>query len=76
MNARVLPEPVAAMPTTSRPERAIGQPCDWMAVGALKPARWITSRTSARSEKGERKKKVPGKGETSNDKTGLGMFSP
>mmetsp|Transcript_6601 Transcript_6601/g.23533 ORF Transcript_6601/g.23533 Transcript_6601/m.23533 type:complete len:280 (+) Transcript_6601:281-1120(+) len=34
-NDSVFPEPVCAMPTTSRPERAIGQPCAWMGVGAL-----------------------------------------
>ena len=36
--ARVLPEPVSAMPTTSRPERRKGQAADWMGVGVLKPA--------------------------------------
>lgn len=35
--ARVLPEPVAEMPTISRPSSAMGQPCDWMGVGELKP---------------------------------------
>lgn len=35
--ARVLPEPVAEMPTMSRPSSAMGQPCDWMGVGELKP---------------------------------------
>lgn len=33
----VLPDPVEATPTMSRPLRAIGQPCDCMAVGSLNP---------------------------------------
>ena len=35
--ASVLPEPVAEMPTMSRPRSAMGQPCDWMGVGVAKP---------------------------------------
>jgi len=34
---RVLPEPVAEMPTMFLPSRAMGQPWDWMGVGAVKP---------------------------------------
>ena len=34
--ARVLPEPVAAMPTTSRPDKMMGQHCAWMGDGAAK----------------------------------------
>ena len=34
--ARVLPEPVSAMPITSRPERMKGQAADCMGVGDLK----------------------------------------
>ena len=35
--ARVLPEPVADIPTVFRPFNAIGQPCDWIGVGFSKP---------------------------------------
>ena len=41
--ASVLPEPVAATPMRLRPEKAMGQPCDWMGVGLLKPLRSIAS---------------------------------
>jgi hypothetical protein len=37
----VLPLPVLAMATRSRPARAMGQACAWMTVGALNPARRI-----------------------------------
>ena len=30
----VFPDPVCAIPTTSLPLRAIGQPCAWIDVGA------------------------------------------
>ena len=33
LTANVLPEPVWAMPTESRPDSAIGQPCACMGVG-------------------------------------------
>ena len=35
--ASVLPEPVAAMPTRSRPDRMMGQHCAWMGEGCEKP---------------------------------------
>jgi len=35
--ARVLPEPVKATPTMSRPDRMTGRPCSWMGVGRLMP---------------------------------------
>jgi hypothetical protein len=35
---KVLPEPVLAMATTSRPVRATDQLCAWMGVGPAKPA--------------------------------------
>lgn len=35
--AKVLPEPVWAIPTKSRPERAIGHPWAWMGVGCGNP---------------------------------------
>lgn len=35
---KVFPEPVMAMPTMSRPLRAIGQPWAWIGVGSLNPA--------------------------------------
>jgi hypothetical protein len=37
----VLPLPVLAMATRSRPAMATGHACAWIAVGALKPARLI-----------------------------------
>lgn len=33
LTAAVLPDPVCAIPTTSLPERAIGQPTAWIGVG-------------------------------------------
>lgn len=38
---QVLPEPVLAMATRSRPAMATGQDCAWMGVGLAKPARLI-----------------------------------
>ena len=35
-NASVLPEPVEAMPTRSRPARAMGRHCAWIGEGAEK----------------------------------------
>lgn len=37
MYASVLPEPVMAMPSRSRPDSAMGQPCAWIGVGVTKP---------------------------------------
>lgn len=37
LTARVLPDPVCAIPTTSFPIRATGQSWAWMALGAEKP---------------------------------------
>lgn len=45
----VLPEPVLAMATRSRPLSAMGQACAWMGVGDLKPAWRICG--SARQER-------------------------
>lgn len=33
--ARVLPEPVSAMPMTSRPDKRKGQEADWIGVGVV-----------------------------------------
>ena len=33
MNARVLPDPVSATPTVSRPDAAMGQHTAWIGVG-------------------------------------------
>jgi len=35
--ANVLPEPVCAIPTISRPLIAMGHPCAWIEVGSLNP---------------------------------------
>mmetsp|Transcript_22435 Transcript_22435/g.51762 ORF Transcript_22435/g.51762 Transcript_22435/m.51762 type:complete len:562 (+) Transcript_22435:1017-2702(+) len=48
-NAAVLPEPVWAMPTTSRFIRPSGMHCIWIAEGALYPLAEIASRISAGS---------------------------
>ena len=34
--ASVLPEPVAAVPTMSRPDKMMGQLCAWIGLGAVK----------------------------------------
>ena len=39
-NASVLPEPVRAAPSTSRPTSACGMHAAWIAVGAVKPPAW------------------------------------
>nr|GMC69927.1 hypothetical protein Iba_chr03aCG11170 [Ipomoea batatas] len=49
--AKVFPEPVSAMPIRSLPFKAIGHPCDWMAVGSTKPNLVITSRQYAIKQK-------------------------
>lgn len=37
LTANVLPEPVCAIPTISRPLMAMGHPCAWIEVGSLNP---------------------------------------
>lgn len=37
LTANVLPEPVCAIPTISRPLIAMGHPCAWIEVGSLNP---------------------------------------
>lgn len=43
--ARVLPEPVLAMPTMSRPSMHTGHACAWMGDGDGKPARTTSERS-------------------------------
>lgn len=45
MNDKVLPEPVCAMPTVFLPDIAIGQPWDWIGVGASNFSSIKVSRT-------------------------------
>ena len=63
-NARVLPEPVNAIPIRSRPERMTGRPCIWMGVGREMPLEARTRRTG------------PGARVCSKSTTGAGRCSP
>ena len=40
-----LPDPVSASPIRSLPRSAMGQPWDWIGVGAVKPALSTSDRT-------------------------------
>lgn len=48
--ASVLPEPVAAMPTRSWPDRMMGQHCAWMGDGCAKSL--VARRSSAENPAG------------------------
>ena len=47
--ARVLPDPVLAMPITSRPDMMAGRACAWMGMGPVKPSFRSVSRMDERS---------------------------
>mmetsp|Transcript_80389 Transcript_80389/g.206890 ORF Transcript_80389/g.206890 Transcript_80389/m.206890 type:complete len:225 (-) Transcript_80389:468-1142(-) len=63
-NAMVLPEPVFATPTMSRPAMAGLQPWDWIAVGEVKPCRAKLSSMNC------------GKPVSWNERMGFGTLSP
>jgi hypothetical protein len=44
-NDSVLPLPVSATATTSRPLSTVGHACDWIGVGVGNPAAWSSERT-------------------------------
>jgi hypothetical protein len=58
----VLPLPVLAMATMSRPLRAIGHAWAWMGVGALKPACLICERATQKRLQAEGERKTGSRG--------------
>mmetsp|Transcript_61783 Transcript_61783/g.110009 ORF Transcript_61783/g.110009 Transcript_61783/m.110009 type:complete len:220 (+) Transcript_61783:1338-1997(+) len=63
-NVIVLPEPVSATPTTSRPDRAAGQPWHWMGEGCVKASRLKICNMYSGSE------------DSLNFRMGFGRFTP